>query len=206
MSGSHWLALVAGLSLTALAGCSSGRRVQVPSLDPQAAGRQALSEYDTNKDGAIAGAELDRCPGLKAGLAVIDRNRDGRVTADEIAARLTQYQEDKVGLTQLFAHVTLNSKPLGGAVVTLVPEKFMGSAVQPATGTTDADGYCSFQVEGAELPGVHCGVFRVEVSKEDSGGRETLPARYNAQTTLGEEVGLGSAVMNRGILLKLSSR
>lgn len=196
------LGVVAALLLTAMAGCSGKGRVDMPSLSPQAAGRQALSEYDTNKDGFIDGAELDQCPGLKAALARIDKNGDGRLVADEIAARLVQYQEDKVALTFVIAAVTINGQPLKAAEVTLVPEKFMGSAVKPARGVTDDKGLCTFATDGEELDGAHSGVFRVTVSKKDAGGQETLPARYNRSTTLGTEVWIGA----REIPLNLKSR
>lgn len=122
--------------------------------------------------------------------------------AYEIAARLAQYQADKVGLTFVMGQVTLDGRPLGGATVTLVPENFMGPAVKAAKGTTGADGACSFQTDGAEVGGVQCGVFRIELSKKDAGGKETLPARYNANTTLGVEVWMGI----RDVTLNLKSR
>jgi hypothetical protein len=63
-----------------------------------------------------------------------------------------------------------------------------------------------FQTEGEEVPGVRCGIFRIEVSKQAADGKETIPDRYNVKTSLGEEVGLDSPIVNRGISLNLSSR
>jgi hypothetical protein len=175
--------------------------VPVPPLDPQAVAQQALEQYDTNKDGAIAGAELDACPGLKSSLEVIDTNKDGRITADEIAARITQYKEDKAALFGLSGHVTLDGRPLEGATVTLMPEKFMGTGVKPARCVSDAKGECAFVVEGHEFKSVaNPGVYRIEVSKKDSGGQESIPARYNAKTTLGVEIGQGSPTVKGGSL------
>jgi hypothetical protein len=195
-----------GLLAVAAAGCSGARRVPMPALDPQAAGQQALNDFDANKDGASAGAELDQCPGLKAGRATFDGDRDGRLTAQEIAARLAKYQEHKVALFAMTGHLTLDGRPLQGAMVTLVPEKLMGPAVKPARGVTDAGGYCSFQIEGEELRGVHPGVYRIEVSKKDASGKETLPARYNTKTIHRTEVGVDGIALTQGVELALTSR
>jgi hypothetical protein len=84
--------------------------------------------------------------------------------------------------------LTLDGRPLEGATETFVPEKFMGPAVKPASGVSDARGTASLRTAGAEVPGVACGLFRIEVSKQNAAGQETLPARYNTRTVLGLEV------------------
>jgi hypothetical protein len=91
-------------------------------------------------------------------------------------------------------------------VVTVVPEKFMAPGVRPARGVTSAGGSCEFQIEGKEYPGLHPGIFRIEVSKKDAGGRETVPAKYNTQTTLGIEAGRGNPDLFHGLVIQLSSR
>jgi hypothetical protein len=208
MTSLRWPVLLAGMLSLLGAGCSSQPgRIEVPSLDPEGASQRALSEFDADRDGALTRKELDRCPGLKAGLAAIDLDKDGRLTAEEIAACLRKYQQTKVGLWNIGAYVTLDGRAVDGAVVTLVPEKFLGGGVQPATGTTDAAGCCYFKVERAELPGVQPGIYRIEVSKKDATGRETIPPRYNSETTLGLEVGsAGAGITREPIAIKLSSR
>src|SRR5687767_10692763 len=68
-------------------GCEATEpRLAQPEMDPAAAGVEALREYDTDHDSAIAGAELEKCPGLKSGLPLIDKDGDGRLTAAEISA------------------------------------------------------------------------------------------------------------------------
>src|SRR5687767_4034057 len=91
------IALVA-LWLTSLPGCWDSRRITVPSMDPEQAGVEALATYDANGDGAIAGPELDKCPGLKEARRRIDSDDDGRLTATEIAALLRKYQQNALGL------------------------------------------------------------------------------------------------------------
>jgi hypothetical protein len=41
--------------------------------------------------------------------------------------------------------------------------------------------------DGEYMPGLQCGLYKIKVSKAGTGGEE-LPAKYNAQTTLGREV------------------
>src|SRR5262245_3451268 len=64
-----WLPSVFCLLLLALCltGCSSGPpAVHAPALSPEEAGRQALAEYDANKDGFLDAKELEQCPALKS--------------------------------------------------------------------------------------------------------------------------------------------
>jgi len=189
-------------------GCSDrAERIPLPSLDPEGAAQRALSEFDSDRDGALAGKELDRCPGLKAALKSIDRDKDGRLTADEIAACIRNYQQKRIGLWNASALVTLDGQPLAGAVVRLVPEKFLGGGLQPASGTTDSAGGCNFRVEGGKFPGVQPGIYKIEVSKKDPAGRETILPRYNTETTLGTEVGSNTRRGRvEGITVKLSKR
>ena len=173
--------------LLLVAGCRGGR-VPVPAISPGEAGRQALAEYDRNGDGLLDAAELERCPALKSCLKALDTNGDGRLSADEIAQRLAVYQRSRVGLQAFACQVTLDGRPLAGATITFVPEPFLGPALTPASGVSDGRGLARLQEAGAELPGVPCGLFRVEVSKKDAGGREMVPARYNTESVLGQEV------------------
>jgi hypothetical protein len=176
-------------------------------MDPEAAASQALAEYDANKDGALSDDELDKCPGLKAARRWLDTNKDRRLSAEEIATRVRDYQNDKAGLLPLVIQFTLDGQPLKEADVTLVPESFMGAGVKPAQGKTNAGGACvEFRTEGAAYPGIHPGVFRIVVSKKDASGQETIPAKYNTQTALGIEARIGNPAVAHGLELNLSSR
>jgi hypothetical protein len=90
----------------------------------------------------------------------------------------------------------------------LTPEEFIGPDVKLASGVSNEEGICWFQSAGEELPGVNPGIFRIEVSKTDAGGKELLPARYNTNTTLGADTGDGSSSLQEGsaIILNLSFR
>ena len=122
---------------------------------------------------------------IAAPLKKIDKNNDGKLSPDEIAERLAYFQQSGMQLN-VVADIYLDGRPLGGATVTLVPEKFMGPATKPATATTDEEGMGQFRIEGSGDP-IAPGYYRVKVSK-NVGGRETVPAKFNEQTTLGQEI------------------
>jgi hypothetical protein len=177
------------LAFGALIGCSSkgGGPIAPPDFSPAEAARQAIAQYDKNGDGLLDAKELEQSPALKSALKELDKNKDGKLSQDEIADRLTESHAQAAILT-VTTTVTLNDRPLTGAKVSLVPEKFMGPTYKPATGVTDGGGIAVFQVEGLRVPGVPRGFYRVEVSKKN-GDQETIARRYNTETILGVEIG-----------------
>lgn len=194
---------ILALALVSALGCSSGsrKRVEPPTLSPSGAAEQALAEYDANKDGFLDEKELEKCPPLKAAHSAFDKDKDGRISKAEIADRLQLYRDSRIGLVNVAVLVQFNGRPLGGATVRLVPEPFQGPAYKPASGTTEPNGTVTFQSEGTDLPGVACGLYRVEVTKP--GGPEKIPAKYNDPTTLGIEI---APDMHGLAELKLTSR
>ena len=197
-------AVLLPLALLLVAGCREGR-VPVPRVSPEEASRQALAEYDRNGDGLLDAAELERCPALNSCLKALDKNGDGRLSAEEIADRLLVYQKSQVGLQAFACQVTLDGRPLAGATITFLPEPFLGRALKPARGVSDSRGMARLQELGADPPGVPCGLFRVEVSKKDAGGREVVPARYNTQSVLGQEVAPDTEGRRGVVQFRLSS-
>jgi hypothetical protein len=183
---SRWIRLGLVVCL-AFPGCSSGPgRLEPPKIDPVAAARKAIELYDANHDGVLTADELDQCPGLKAAMT---RGDDPvRVTADAIAARLQEYRASRIALTSVACRVTLDGAPLANATVRFVPESFLGPAIKEAVGITNEDGFTLLSRDGGDLPGVHLGFYRVEISRQ-ADGREAIPERYNVRTTLGQEVG-----------------
>jgi len=159
--------------------------------------------YDANKDGKISGAELDKCPALKAAMAQIDTTGDGAITAAKITARIRAWQESKLGRMSLSCTVQHNGQPLSGAEVKFVPEKFLGENMRPASGKTDQYGMAMLSVptSGArdDPPGVAPGLYRVEITKPGA----NIPAKYNTETTLGQEVALDAKGMQEGIKFNL---
>src|SRR5262245_19135171 len=199
---SRWLILGALVLLTA--GCSRGGSAPVQ-ISPRDAANQALAEYDTNKDGCLDAKELEACPGLMSALKRTDKDNDNRLSADEIAERLAFFQEQGMQ-ADVSVEVLLDSRPLVGATVTLVPEKFMGPSIKPASTVTDELGTGYFKTEGSDYVQVAFGYYRVQVSK-NAGGRETVPAKYNTQTILGQEIApdVGGRGTSNTIRLRLTS-
>ena len=134
--------LVLGGLCAVVAGCWSHTptRVLPPSIDAVAAGTEAMKMYDTNHDGKISGAELDKCPAIKAAIAQIDLTGKGEVTAEMITARIKKWQDSLAGKMAIGCVVTRNGSPLPGATVTFIPEKFLGPNVKAATGKTGPTG------------------------------------------------------------------
>ena len=186
--------------LTALAGCR-GQRSPGPPVSPASATEQALAEYDANKDGALDAKELERSPGLLALLTALGKGPGDRLTADELTQQL-QALRDGAGRTRAACQVLLDGRPLAGATVRYVPERFLGPGFKPAAGTTDAAGFASLVTEG-EREGVTPGLYRVEVSRKDAQDQETVPARYNSQTTLGCQVGLQTRGAGTDVVFRL---
>ncbi|HLJ92310.1 MAG TPA: EF-hand domain-containing protein [Gemmataceae bacterium] len=176
------------LSLILVPGCGPGDAITMPTYTPEKAAQAAMAEYDVNHDGFLDAKELEKCPALKSSLEYMDKNSDKRLNAEEIAARIQVYADTLVGLKPVGCRVLLDGRPLEGATVTYVPEKFMGSSIRPASGVTDARGGAALTAEGEKVPGAQPGFYRVQISKKSGSGQEMIPARYNQETTLGVEV------------------
>ena len=177
------------VALLAGGGCGSApARIEAPSINAGAAGQEAMKQYDTNGDGKIAGAELDKAPALKAALKQIDTGGDGTITAEKITARIAKWQESKVGRMNLTCRISQKKGgqdlPLEGATVTFEPEKFLGSNMPTCTAVTDAKGMAKVSAPDADSPGVPPGFYLVRITKSGV----NIPAKYNTQTTLGAEV------------------
>jgi hypothetical protein len=182
------------------------RRILPPAIDAKRAGKLAIEEFDTNKDGKISGKEFDKVPSLKSNLKRLDADGDGAVTAEEIANRIKfLHDELKIGRMSIRCIVLHNGQPLEGAEVKFVPEKFLGKNMKVARGTTDGTGMCrmSIDVGPDDFPGVYPGLplgfYRVEITKAG----EKIPAKYNTATTLGVECSVDNMAIMRGIKFDL---
>lgn len=199
--------------LLSLLGCGGGAaRIEPPAIDPAAAGAQAMELYDANGDGAVAGDELDAAPALKAALGTLDADGDGQVSAADVTRRVESWQATRGGVTSVLVYVTLDGAPLPGATVTFEPEPYLGSEIQAAVGVTNIDGVAAPMIPKEKRPtpnmppGMQLGLYKVRISKQN-GGAETIPAKYNAQTTLGQQVAPDDpGVISHRIQFDLKSR
>lgn len=181
--------------LAALAGCSGGpSRVTAPSISASGAASEAMTAYDKDGDGFIAGAELDAAGSLKGAMATLDSDKDGKVSQAEIQQRIEAWQVKPVGLTAITCNFTLDGKPIDGATVTFEPEPFLGGSLKSAVGETTG-GSATPSIPKAERPdptwppGLQVGFYKVRVSKLVD-GKETIPAKFNSETTLGAQVAM----------------
>ena len=195
--------VVALISLVLGGSCSrTSPRLHPPAIDPAIAGAKAIEQYDANKDGKISGAELDKAPALKVAIARIDTSGAGEITAQKIAARIKAWQESKLGRMSLSCTVLHNGKPLADAEVKFVPETFLGENMKPAVGKTDTNGMAMLSIPTTgrdDPPGVAPGFYRVEITKSG----ENIPAKYNSETTLGQEAALDAPELMQGIKFDL---
>lgn len=170
-------------------GCNRGpSALRAPGINGNA-GAAALEAYDSDHDGALSGPELDKVPAIKANLKRADVNGDGKVTSDEIDARIAAWHKSGLAVTKIFATVRQNKLPLADAHVTMLPESFLGPNIKPASGTTNASGITFLAISAKpEEAGMHLGYYRIEVSKKRPDGTESIPDRYNKNTELGAEI------------------
>ena len=200
------------LLLATIVSCQHGPApAKQPGINASQAGKLAMEQYDKNGDGKVAGDELDKAPGLKAALKTLDTNGDGAVSADEVEARVNAWIDMKVGMILLRCRVTLDGDPLTGAKVVFEPESFLGDEIKAASGETNIYGDVGAVIPPEErtdptLPGgAHIGLYKVRISKIVN-GNETIPARYNTETILGQEVSFDDpAIKNRNMAFALKS-
>jgi hypothetical protein len=147
--------------------------------------------YDSNGDGALDEKELARVPGLKSARKQLDSSGQGKITEAEISARINSWRRTGAGRLGVSCKVMHKGKPLPGAQVSFVPEPFLGGGLQGGGGTTNSQGIAT--IDGASgLPGMSCGFYRVEITKQG----EAIPAKYNSETELGQEVSVDAAGIN----------
>lgn len=176
------------------AGCSSSPPAIKPvDVDPDEASRLAIEQYDKNQDGALSDDELRGVPGIAKYKSLYDQDGDGSVSQDEIAARLELWSEQGLGFRPLNVVVVVDGRPLPDASLEFVPESYLGPNVKRASGTTDSSGMASLAVAVEDMPpalahlpidGVMGGTFKVRVTHPTV----ELPARFNTETELGEEI------------------
>jgi len=175
-------------------GCSGGSQITTPTFDAQAAAAAAMELYDADHDGQLSKKELAKAPGLRASIPEADANSDGSLSADEIVKRIETLAEIRLALLPFECQISMNNRPLVGATLKLIPEKFLEGMGRAAAGVSDESGRVSPVVDNPVakregVTGVNPGIYRIEISQLDPSGQERIPAKYNVETTLGADVG-----------------
>ena len=185
-----------------LAGCGGGpARVPVAAVDAGGVAAALVARVDADGDGGLSAAECDAVPGIARTIAQYDTDADGRITPEEIAARIRKWQATRVARVACSFPVTLDGRPLVDASVRLEPEPEFAAQAPPAAGRTDATGRVA--ATAGDLPGVPPGLYRVVVEHE----RLAKLPRYNSATTLGIQVAPDDpGMMTLSIDLKSSPR
>jgi hypothetical protein len=174
-----------------LVGCSRGpSRIKPPDIDPENAADEAIRLYDADKNSSLNGVEIEDCPGMLAELKSYDKDTNGSISRDEIAARITDLRKHGVGLTRVNCNVSMNGRGLDKATVQFEPEPYLGQEVKAAQGVTNERGVAQMAIPAEELPAdqrdlraIHYGTYKVRITHPTI----KLPARYNTETTLGYE-------------------
>ena len=161
-------------------------RIEAPDWDPDQSADQAITDLDRDGDGLLSMEELTAAPGLKYNAKGLDAegDNDGKLSRDEIYARVKLYQDSRTGLKAFSCSVILDKRPLSGATVRLVPEPFLGNALEPNEGISDRGGQVRFQAEGFNMSLAKIGMYKVEITSTNV----KIPATYNSATTLGLEI------------------
>lgn len=158
-----------------------------PDFDPAGSARQALDQYDTNKDGSIDDKEAQKAPGILSAFTRIDVDQNQALDENEIATRIRYYKSASTIVAGGNIRVKFRGAPLAGATITLEPESFLGKAFQTCTGVTGSGGVATLSgTTESKFPGIYLGLYRMRVSLVHN-GKEMIPAKYNTETTLGYE-------------------
>jgi hypothetical protein len=181
------IAVACVIALVASVGCGGVKEYRV---DPVAASKAAMEQYDKNGDGLLDETELKACPALRRELRAYDESKDKKLSADEIGAQIQDMYGQGPGMIALGCTVSLDGTALSGATVRFIPEPFLGPEIKEASGMTNATGTASLGIAAEELPKelrrhnlMRVGIYRVEITHPT----KKIPAKYNTATELGFE-------------------
>ena len=203
----YWVVAVA--CVVTAASCNRGpRAIPATRFKPKAICAKVLELYDTDGDDALSATELESSPGLKYAARRADASGDDSLDRSELIAMVDAWNQKAIGLLTLRCNVQYKRRPLQGAAIRLEPEPFLEGLVEAAHGVTDefGDAFLTVPKEKRPIPdappGVQLGLYRVIVSKTKA-GEETIPAKYNQATELGQEVSFDDPGVMNGIKYEL---
>ncbi|MEM8679454.1 MAG: EF-hand domain-containing protein, partial [Planctomycetota bacterium] len=192
------------LSLACLLGCNDKpARIKPPAIDAKASAKQAIELFDADSSGSIDKSELAASPGLEAVLDKVDTDANGELSEDELQTKFQSMADSASGVLPATITVVKNGRPLQGVRVVLDPEPFFGDVIVPAEGETDLYGMAALR-SPAVRGGMQLGIYRIRITKSEN-NKETIPAKYNAETTLGIEISSSSPAITstRGYVIEI---
>jgi hypothetical protein len=183
--------------------------VPLASIDGEESAARAVDEFDQNSDRSLGAEELKACPSLEAAIGAYDTDGNKALSEAEIAAGIGLWSKRAVGAIPLPFAVTLDGRPLPGAVVKLIPEPFVGDSLKPAGGQADETGGGMLNMAAEDRPAnvpaqlavVQPGLYRVEITHPT----RKIPEKYNVKTTLGVESSAAGQTTS-GVTWALKSR
>ncbi|MCA9260926.1 MAG: hypothetical protein KDA61_17045 [Planctomycetales bacterium] len=146
---SAWFAL--GAAALASIGCDSGAATQgaMGSVDVPAAVGRAMELYDSDSDGVLSAAELEKAPSLN----YVASAGSGSLTRDQLTETLAAlFGATSTGPEGYSCVIVSRGRPLSSAQVTFKPAEFLAGSLPEAKGTTDASGRADMSVASEQLP------------------------------------------------------
>ncbi|MEQ8835307.1 MAG: hypothetical protein RID07_00725, partial [Lacipirellulaceae bacterium] len=141
-----------------------------------------------------------------------DTVNNGQVSEEEIVERVKAWDRSQIGATIFDCTVLLNGQPLEGAKVTFEPAEFLGDVIIEAVSTTNIMGRTSPKIPKEKRPtadfppGMQAGAYVVRISKTRD-GKEMIPAKYNTESILGQEVAKDDwAINNKQVRFELKTK
>ena len=171
-----------------IGGC--GQAVKIPKADAEKIAQMAIELYDLDKDGAIGGKELEAAASVASAIVELDSDGDGKVVADDISYAVNSWNESGTQVGMANCIVTKSGKPLKGATVTFEPEPFHEGTLGTVSGVCGSDGSVKLvcdELAATGLEGIPTGFYKVRITHQ-VGGKESIPAKYNTETTLGQAI------------------
>jgi hypothetical protein len=122
----------------------------------------------------LSTVEWQSSPALAKAAPRIDANKDGRLTPQEIEARLRAYQSQPAYLG-LMMHVHRQEQPVPDVKIRIVPAPYLGEGFAAYTGTADSDGRVSVARSDGSLRDIlPPGLYTVEIDTAGSSLRQGL--------------------------------
>ena len=185
------------VALAVTVGCQKQpKNLTPPPLDPVAATKAAMEQFDADANGVIDKSELTKAPGLKAAVRMSDLDKDGALSEEEIRKRLQVFVDSQTSIRNFQVRILHNGNEERGLEVKAIPEPFLAEYVEPASDFTTGAGVASPSIDFKDpeiasqgYAGLRLGWYRVEVTQPDE-SKKPVPKKYNENSILGFEVGL----------------